>query len=90
MGWFRTVLQIRAGSLARFAATSGRNRNKVNATERRIELPNGGLVEVWTLENGDAGRGQKIQGAIVDEGDGRQTQKLVGKKAYAYAYRYGG
>ena len=32
-----------------------------------IELPNGGLVEVWTLENEDAGRGRKYKRAIVDE-----------------------
>ena len=40
---------------------------KVNATERRIELPNGGSIEVWTLENDDAGRGRKYKRAIVDE-----------------------
>lgn len=40
---------------------------KVNATERRIELPNGGSIEVWTLENEDAGRGRKYKRAIVDE-----------------------
>lgn len=40
---------------------------KINATERRIELPNGGLIEVWTLENEDAGRGRKYKRAIVDE-----------------------
>lgn len=40
---------------------------KINATERRIELKNGGLIEVWTLESGDAGRGRKYARAIVDE-----------------------
>lgn len=40
---------------------------KINATERRIELPNGGLIEVWTLENEDAGRGRKYKRAIIDE-----------------------
>lgn len=40
---------------------------KINATERRIELPNGGSIEVWTLENEDAGRGRKYKRAIVDE-----------------------
>lgn len=40
---------------------------KVNATERRIELPNGGVVEIWTLENEDAGRGRKYKRVVVDE-----------------------
>lgn len=40
---------------------------KSNATERRIELPNGGVIEVWTLENEDAGRGRKYKRVIVDE-----------------------
>lgn len=40
---------------------------KQNATERRIELPNGGVIEVWTLENEDAGRGRKYKRVIVDE-----------------------
>lgn len=40
---------------------------KINATERRIELPNGGVIEVWTLENEDAGRGRKYKRVVVDE-----------------------
>lgn len=40
---------------------------RINATERRIELSNGGLIEIWTLESGDAGRGRKYARAIVDE-----------------------
>lgn len=40
---------------------------RINATERRIEIPNAGTIEVWTLENPDAGRGRKYKVAIVDE-----------------------
>jgi len=40
---------------------------KINATERRIELPNGGVIEVWTLENEDAGRGRKYKRVVIDE-----------------------
>lgn len=40
---------------------------KSNATERRIELPNGGVIEVWTLENEDAARGRKYKRVVVDE-----------------------
>lgn len=44
-----------------------RGKCRINATERRIELPNGGLIEVWTLENEDAGRGRKYKRAVIDE-----------------------
>ena len=40
---------------------------KINGTERRIDLPNGGVIEVWTLENEDAGRGRKYARVVVDE-----------------------
>ena len=40
---------------------------KVNATERRIELKGGGSIEVWTLEDQDAGRSRKYKRAIIDE-----------------------
>lgn len=40
---------------------------KVNATERRIEFKGGGSIEVWTLEDPDAGRSRKYKRAIIDE-----------------------
>jgi len=42
--------------------------SKINATERRIELTNGGLVECWTLDKtDDPGRSRKYKRAIIDE-----------------------
>lgn len=38
-----------------------------NATDRRIELITGGAVEMWTLENKDAGRSRKYKRVIIDE-----------------------
>ncbi|MEI8282367.1 MAG: hypothetical protein WCG75_08175 [Armatimonadota bacterium] len=38
-----------------------------NATENRIELYGGGVIEFWTLENPDAGRSRKYDEAIIDE-----------------------
>jgi len=38
-----------------------------NAQERRIEFITGGLVEFWSLDNPDAGRGRKYKRVIVDE-----------------------
>jgi len=40
---------------------------KINASERRIELATGGVVEFWSLENEDAGRGRKYKRVIIDE-----------------------
>lgn len=67
VGWFapsyKYVLEVWRDLLRPVAGIA----TKINATERRIELPNGGLIEVWTLENEDAGRGRKYKRAIVDE-----------------------
>jgi len=67
VGWFapsyKYVLEVWRDLLRPVAGIA----TKINATERRIELPNGGLIEVWTLENADAGRGRKYKRAIVDE-----------------------
>ena len=38
-----------------------------NATERRIELVTGGVVEFWTMEDADAGRSRKYKRAFIDE-----------------------
>lgn len=40
---------------------------RANKTERRIELTTGGVLECWTLEDPDAGRGRKYQRVIIDE-----------------------
>lgn len=38
-----------------------------NATERRIELMTGGLIECWTLDTPDPGRSRKYHRVVVDE-----------------------
>jgi predicted phage terminase large subunit-like protein len=40
---------------------------RVNATEKRIGLPNGGVAEFWTLEDRDAGRGRRYARVVIDE-----------------------
>lgn len=44
-----------------------------NATERRIENLAGGVLEFWSLDNPDAGRGRKYRRVIVDEAGLVQT-----------------
>jgi hypothetical protein len=38
-----------------------------NATERRIELKTGGVIEMWTLDDPDAGRSRKYKAVVIDE-----------------------
>ncbi len=38
-----------------------------NATERRLELVTGGVIEFWSLDNPDASRGRKYKRVIIDE-----------------------
>lgn len=38
-----------------------------DSTERRIELVSGGIVDMWSLDGGEAGRGRKYRRVVVDE-----------------------
>lgn len=38
-----------------------------NANERRLELTTGGVLEFWSLDNPQAGRGRKYRRVIIDE-----------------------
>jgi predicted phage terminase large subunit-like protein len=40
---------------------------KANRTEMRIELITGGVIDFWTLEDKDAGRGRKYARLVIDE-----------------------
>lgn len=41
--------------------------NRSNATERRIELITGGVIECWSMDNPDAGRSRRYARAVIDE-----------------------
>jgi phage FluMu gp28-like protein len=40
---------------------------RASATDRRIEIRGGGVLEMWTMEDENAGRGRKYARVIVDE-----------------------
>lgn len=40
---------------------------RVSSSDKRIELIPGGVIEFWSLENEDAGRGRKYKRVIIDE-----------------------
>lgn len=41
--------------------------SRSNATERRIELLTGGVIECWSMDNPDAGRSRRYARAVIDE-----------------------
>lgn len=42
-------------------------RPQSNFSEKRIEIVTGGVLEMWTLDNKDAGRSRKYKTAVIDE-----------------------
>jgi len=40
---------------------------KINEQERRITLPNGGVIECWTMDTPDPGRSRKYHRVVIDE-----------------------
>ena len=67
MGWFsptyKDMLEVWREVVVLFHDSIKRK----NTQERRIELKQGGLLEFWSLDNPDAGRGRKYGKVIIDE-----------------------
>lgn len=40
---------------------------KINEQDRRITLPNGGVIECWTMDTPDPGRSRKYHRVVIDE-----------------------
>lgn len=56
---------------------------KANKTEMRIELITGGVIDFWTLEDADAGRGRKYHRIVVDEAAHARYLKDAWERAIA-------
>ena len=67
VGWFsptyKDMLEVWRELSSRLVSIASR----VNASERRIENIAGGLLEFWSLDNVNAGRGRKYKRIIIDE-----------------------
>lgn len=67
VGWFspsyKLMLEVWREVVQTFAPVIVRQ----NATERRMEFTTGGVLEFWSLDNPQAGRGRKYRRVIVDE-----------------------
>lgn len=67
VGWFAPTYKLLLESWRDVERTLRPVLRRSNATERRMELITGGVLEFWTLEDENAGRSRKYKRAIVDE-----------------------
>lgn len=67
VGYFAPAYKLLIEVWRAMVATLRPVARRINATERRIELLTGGVVEFWTLEDVDAGRSRRYARAIIDE-----------------------
>ena len=67
VGWFtptyKMLLEVWRDVAKRLAPIA----TKVNATERRIEVLGGGVVEFWSLSEPDVARGRRYRRAVIDD-----------------------
>lgn len=54
---------------------------KINTTNRRITLKNGGIIECWSLEDEGAGRSRKYHVVVIDEAAKAANLKTAWEKA---------
>lgn len=72
VGWFaptnKYALEAWREIVSRLRPVAELDGGRVSEQEKRIELPNGGLVEVWSLDgNDDPARGRSYDLVIIDE-----------------------
>ena len=68
VGWFAPNYKYLLEVWQSLARATREHASKINATERRIELVNGAVIECWTLDGGDdPGRSRKYKLVVVDE-----------------------
>jgi len=67
IGWFAPTYKYLLEPWGNLCRTLKPAIARVSAQEKRIELVTGGVIDFWTLEDNDAGRGRKYKRIIVDE-----------------------
>jgi hypothetical protein len=66
-GWFAPTYKLMLDVWMDARRTLAEEILHANKTEMRIELTNGAIFDMWTLDNIDAGRGRKYARVIIDE-----------------------
>lgn len=67
VAWFAPTYKMLADVWRQMCETLRPLTVSSNATEHRIELVNGGAIEMWSLDSADAGRGRRYARVVVDE-----------------------
>tara|TARA_Y100001963_G_scaffold154513_1_gene243456 strand:- start:2145 stop:3341 length:1197 start_codon:yes stop_codon:yes gene_type:complete len=67
VGWFAPTYRFSSESFRFFDSTLRPAATACNRSEMRIELLTGGVLDVWSLDNPDSGRGRKYSLVIIDE-----------------------
>lgn len=66
--WFAPTYKLLGDAWREIRRTVAPITRSANASDHRIELTTGGAIEMWTLEDENAGRSRKYKRAIIDEG----------------------
>ncbi len=67
VAWFSPTYKMMADVWRDFNELLKPYITRSNSTERRIELISGGVIDLWSLDSTDAGRGRKYARVVVDE-----------------------
>ena len=67
VGWFAPTYRFSSEAWRFFDSTFRPAAVSINRSEMRIELLTGGILDVWSLDNPDSGRGRKYSLVIIDE-----------------------
>jgi hypothetical protein len=67
VAWFSPTYQILLEAWRSLAATLHAVTTRKSDAEHRVELCGGGMVEAWSLDNVDAGRGRAYAAVVIDE-----------------------
>lgn len=67
VGWFAPTYKFLMDTFREFERSLEPLIRKTDRSEGRITLKTGGVVEFWSMENPDAGRGRSYDSVVVDE-----------------------
>jgi hypothetical protein len=67
VAWFSPTHKLMADTWRELRATLAPVTRDKSEQEKRLELINGGVVDLWSLDSVDSGRGRKYKLAVVDE-----------------------
>jgi len=67
VGWFAPTFRLASEPWRALRSFLGPAAERVSETDRRLDLYGGGVIEIGSLDDPDAGRGRKYRHVVVDE-----------------------